>query len=258
MKKGRDILLLIISILILIAMNYGYLDSFVTKKISNLELVEVERVIDGDTVVINGNSIRMLGINTPERKEYLYSEAKAYTENLVLNKTIKIERRGKDLYGRDLAYLFYNDENLNVKLVEEGYANYYFPEGKDSYYSLFAKAWEKCISKNKNLCEKSSNECGECISLSEWDVENQKVVFYNSCDFDCNLNKWTIKDEGRKKFVFGNFTLKSKKEVSVIVGDKRSNFEILYWKNQTYVWTNTGDTIFLRDNEGKLVLWKSY
>ena len=62
---------------------------------------------------------------------------KNYTESLVLNKTIVIERRGKDRYDRELAYLFYNDENLNAKVVEKGYANYYFPEGKDILFQCF-------------------------------------------------------------------------------------------------------------------------
>jgi micrococcal nuclease len=257
MKKEMYILLLIVTVIIFIAINYKSLDNSLGNIISNEESVIAERVIDGDTIVVNGTSVRLLGINTPEKKEYLYQEAKNYTSNLVLNKTIQIEKRGKDLYDRDLGYLFYNGENLNAKLVREGYANYYFPEGKDNYYSIFVSAWEECINENKNLCEKSKDKCADCIELEEWDFENQEVIFYNSCEFDCNLNKWIIKDEGRKKFVFGNFTLKSGGEVSVIVGDKRSNQEILYWKNQTYVWTSTGDTIFLRDAEDKLVLWRT-
>jgi len=33
---------------------------------------------------------------------------------------------------------------------------------------------------------------------------------------------------------------------------------ILFWKGKDYVWTSTGDTLFLRDDEGKLVLWEMY
>ena len=33
---------------------------------------KVKRVIDGDTVVVDGVSVRLLGINTPERGEKLY------------------------------------------------------------------------------------------------------------------------------------------------------------------------------------------
>ncbi|MFH1503255.1 MAG: thermonuclease family protein, partial [Candidatus Diapherotrites archaeon] len=242
MQDKKYKILLGIIVLVFITMNYTLLNSFLVKNFSNEEFVRVDRVIDGDTVVVNGTSVRMLGINTPERGEKYYAEAKNYTESLVLNKTIKIEKRGKDLYNRDLAYLFYSNENINLALVKEGYANYYFPEGKDNYYSEFVSAWEQCIGKNINLCRKSPDKCAECIELREWDFESQKVVFYNSCNIDCNMNKWTIKDEGRKKFVFQNFTLENNKYVYVIVENKTDTSEKLYWKGETYVWTKTGDT----------------
>jgi micrococcal nuclease len=247
MKKGMNILFLIIIILLLIAINYNSLDTFVVKKISNEEFVQVERVIDGDTVVVNGTSVRMLGINTPERGEKYYSEAKNYTSSLVLNKTIKIERRGKDLYDRDLAYLFYNNENLNVKLVEVGYANYYFPEKKDGYYQLFTQAWERCILSNWNLCKKSSDKCADCIIVKDFGYD-ENLILYNLCTFDCNLTSWSVKDEGRKKFIFKNFILKSDNQIKITPEDFK----------QEYVWTNTGDTMFLRDYKGELVLWEGY
>jgi len=50
------------------------------------------------------------------------------------------------------------------------------------------------------------------------------------------------------RFVFENFILISYAEAEI------SNKDF----NETYVWTKTGDTMFLRDNEGKLVLWEGY
>ena len=239
-------------------MNYTSLDSFIIKNLSNEETIMVERVIDGDTVVdTDGVHYRLLGINTPERGEYLYAEAKKFMEENVLNVSLTAEKKGKDLYDRELAYLYNGEKNINVEVAREGYANTYFPEGKDSHYIEFAYAWEECIQNKINLCEKSLNKCASCIELREWDFDNQKVVFYNKCNFDCSFNKWTIKDEGRKKFVFGNFTLKNLESVNIIVGEETNTKDRLYWKNQTYVWTYTGDSLFLRDSEGKLVLWET-
>ena len=260
MRKKREIILLVIAILILIAMNYTFLDSFVAKTFSNEETIQVQRVIDGDTVVGEGKEgmhYRLLGINTPEKGEKYYTEAKNYTEGLVMNKTLEVETKGKDRYGRELAYLFYNNENINKEIVREGYANPYFPEGKDNYYYQFRDAWEECIANNVNLCEKSLDRCAECIQLREWNFDTQKVELYNNCGFSCNLDGWTIKDEGRKKFIFEDFNLQGFEGVSIIVGDKTDTEERLYWKGESYVWTYTGDTIFLRDREGGLVLWKT-
>jgi micrococcal nuclease len=257
MKKSKELIFLLIIIAIFIAINYTSLDSFVTKTFSNEETIIVDRVIDGDTVVVNGSSMRLLGINTPERGEIFYSEAKKYLEEEVLNKSLTAKGSEKDRYERELVYLYDGERNINLDIVREGYANYYFPEGRDIHYEKFAEAWEECLKSNKNLCEKSLNKCAYCIEIKEWDMDSEKIIFYNKCNFDCSLYKWTIKDEGRKKFIFGNFTLKNIESVSVIVGDGKNTDKTLYWKNQTYVWTYTGDTMFLRDAEGKLVLWES-
>ena len=97
----------------------------------------------------------------------------------------------------------------------------------------------------------------ECIELKELNHNSQEIIFYNSCDFSCDLTNWNIKDEGRKNFVFPEFILNSKKSIKIKVGEGPDSENILYWK-EDYVWTNTGDTLFLRDPKGKLVLWESY
>lgn len=247
MKKVMHILLLIVVIIIFIATNYESFNGLIVENLGEEETVLVERVIDGDTVVVEGKSIRMLGINTPEKGEKYYAEAKNYTASLVMNKTINIERRGTDLYNRTLAYLFYNEEILNSKLIEKGYANAYFPEGKDNYYSMFTNAWEECLNQNKNLCEKSQDKCATCIITKEFGYDDN-LILYNSCDFDCNLTGWNLKDEGRKNFVFENFILGSNEQVKITPKDF----------GEKYVWTNTGDTMFLRDDKEKLVLWERY
>jgi len=44
---------------------------------NNQEFAYVSKVIDGDTIKLkNGETIRYIGINAPERDEYLYEEAK--------------------------------------------------------------------------------------------------------------------------------------------------------------------------------------
>ena len=194
-------------------MNYNYLDKTVEGLLIDGERGVVTRVIDGDTVIIapegvppkGGNeSVRLLGINSPERGEKYYSEAKSFLEEIALNKTVNLEF-GKDKYDRykrKLAYLSIGNDKLNLRLIENGFANYYFPSGKDSKYKKFVNAWENCIAKDKNLCESSKDVCAECIELKEFNVKEQKIIFHNSCDFNCNLNNWEIKDEGRKNFIF--------------------------------------------------------
>ena len=258
-KQKKYILLFLLAIL-LFSINYKTLDSHVINFFDESEKVIVQRIIDGDTIKANNESIRLLGINSPEKGEPLSKEATEFLENLILNKSIKIESTKKDLYGRTLAYLFLNNENINLKIVENGFANAYFPEGKQKYYSEFQNAWENCVKNNLNFCEKSNNKCANCIELKSFDYKNEKIIFQNICSFDCDLTGWNIKDEGRKKFIFPKFILEKNKEFEVkVTKEKMQNTnEKLFWERKTYVWTKSGDTLFLRDKIGGLILWQNY
>ncbi len=251
-QKIKDISVLIILILVLFIINYSFLDRSLQNFLSDYELVVIERIVDGDTLIANGTSVRLLGINSPERGERYYGEAKQFLENLTLNKTARLEftREKQDRYQRTLAYVYISGVNINLELVKGGFANIYFPSGKDTYYNDFLEAWKQC---NKNLCETSENICAACIKLKEFDHRNQEIVFSNNCSFNCVLTNWQVKDEGRKKFIFPEFILHSAEDVVISVeygGD-------FIW-DEDYVWTSTGDSLFLRDSSGKLVLWQNY
>ena len=247
-------------IILLVVINYSSIDKALKKFLLDYEFGIAKRVIDGDTIVINETSVRLLGINSPEKGEPYYNEARNFLEELVLNKTVKFEfgKEKYDKYQRVLAYVFLDNTNVNLKLVENGLANIYFPSGKDIYYKDFKKAWEDCIEENINLCESSKNKCADCIELKKFDYKKQEVIFYNKCGFDCELTDWKIKDEGRKTFMFPEFILKPNKDVYILIGEGDNTKDILFWEDEEYVWTSSGDTLFLRDDEGKLVLWESY
>ncbi|MBI3623768.1 thermonuclease family protein [Candidatus Pacearchaeota archaeon] len=258
MNKTNKKILIYFIILLIIALDYPLVDKYIGNAFENYELGVVERAVDGDTVKVNGSSIRLLGINTPEKGEAYYQEAKEFTANITEGQLVKLVsgKQDKDLYGRKLRYLFLNGENVNLKLVQEGLAGFYFPSGKDQYYSEFKSAWLQCLASNKNLCEPSSDKCASCIVLRELNVEKQYLVLANNCSFSCNLEGWSLKDEGMKKFIFPEFALKS--EVKVQVGNGKNTKDELFWTGESYVWTKTGDSLFLRDKNQKLVLWHGY
>lgn len=119
-------------IVILIAFLYYYL--FDETKIT----AHATRAIDGDTFVIDsGEKIRLIGMNTPEKGEYYYTEAKEKLEALILNKTIYLEKdkKNKDKYGRSLRYVYTDDYFVNLELVKDGYARSYLIEPNDRYIS---------------------------------------------------------------------------------------------------------------------------
>ena len=259
-SKKKDINILIALILAIFILNYPILDDKLENFLNTPKQIHVDRIIDGDTIESNKTSIRLLGINTPERGEIYYLEAKSFLEQEILNETVNLKfgRDKYDKYNRTLAYFFLDNKNINIELIKNGLANYYFPAGKDQYYQEFKNVWKECLSKNVNLCEASINKCARCVSVKDLDIKNNVVVLHNSCGFSCDLTGWKIKDEGRKNFVFSSFILNSGSDIKIRVRNGTDTNDTLFWKGETYVWTKTGDSLFLRDKEEKLVLWTSY
>jgi hypothetical protein len=257
--KKDFLIIALFAFLALLILNYDYLDSKITGFLTEDSII-ISRVIDGDTVEAGEKTIRLLGINSPEKGELYYEQSKNFLEDLILNKSVRLVYSGerKDQYQRTLAYIYYQDENINLKLVEKGLANYYFPSAEDDLFGTFLEAWKSCIEENINLCEASTDKCTECIFLKKLDEEKESIVVQNLCPFECDLSGWTIKDEGRKKYTFQNYQLPKYSSISIIVGSQEDREDILYWSKYDYVWTDSGDTLFLRDKTGKLVLWEYY
>ena len=89
------------------------------------------KVIDGDTIVINGEKIRFSGIDTPELKQTCMKDkkkvfcgmlAKMLLIKKIGNEIPKCISEGKDIYNRILAECFINGESLSSFLVRSGYA----------------------------------------------------------------------------------------------------------------------------------------
>ena len=89
------------------------------------------KIVDGDTIHLNGEKIRFTGIDTPELKQTCLKEgvkvlcgatAKQILIDKIGNNNVKCISEGKDQYKRTLAECFVNDESLSSYLVRSGYA----------------------------------------------------------------------------------------------------------------------------------------
>jgi micrococcal nuclease len=97
----------------------------------------VARVLDGDTIVLtSGEHVRLVQIDSPEKGDECYGEAaSALTRRLLPPGTrVRIEPDPSldraDRYGRELAYVWTGDENVNLTLVREGAAGVWFFDGR--------------------------------------------------------------------------------------------------------------------------------
>ena len=119
--KGFLLILLILSIIA-----YSYDNFFKTgQSISNLQQNETAillRVIDGDTIETSQGTIRLLGINTPEKTMPYSNSAKEFL-NLFLQKNLTLikDREDLDKYKRKLRYIFFESRFLNLEILESGW-----------------------------------------------------------------------------------------------------------------------------------------
>lgn len=143
-------------------------DSATATASSDFEAVDLVRVVDGDTIIINTAgediSVRLIGVDTPEsvnpdeNKNNEYgSMASEYTKGLLADVQtlyLQYDVTKTDKYGRTLAYVWLNDNintlsqsdicdnMLNAILVENGYAydKLYMPNKE--YADIFAELRE--------------------------------------------------------------------------------------------------------------------
>tara|TARA_B100001057_G_C22437764_1_gene789925 strand:- start:141 stop:620 length:480 start_codon:yes stop_codon:yes gene_type:complete len=89
------------------------------------------KIVDGDTIHLNGEKIRFNGIDTPELKQTCNKdneiilcgiEAKKLLINKIGNNKVHCISNGTDQYKRTLAECFVNDISLSSYLVRKGYA----------------------------------------------------------------------------------------------------------------------------------------
>jgi endonuclease YncB( thermonuclease family) len=149
MKKVLLIVLLLIVVgNFVFIFNYFNLTGSDVEKFDESETGFVSKVIDGDTVVINGGSVRLLGMDTAERGEECYNEAKIRMEELVLNKEVRLEKdvQNMDQYKRLLRWIFIGEKNVNLIMVEEGLAIARFYEDK-KYKSKILQAEKEARAK---------------------------------------------------------------------------------------------------------------
>lgn len=129
------------------------------------EDVHVKEVIDGDTIEVRRESgavttVRLAGIDTPEitsggsgcRYEYGVDAAYFVLEASQSDVDLHVKEEGdqRGYYGRLLAYVIVDGENLNYLLVERGYAEVY-EDFQFAQRERFEEAEEEARRENRGI-----------------------------------------------------------------------------------------------------------
>lgn len=165
------------------------------------------QVVDGDTVYLdNGDKVRLVGVNTPERGVEGYITSKNFVQKLCLNKKVGIDiddRKHSDKYGRILGVLIVGGRNVNEMLLKEGLAEImYMPPSEFhpfdwanentpvSHYHSSSSSSHKPTSTQSTSSSDSASYVGNansgkfhvasCQSVSDMSEKNK--VFFSSRD----------------------------------------------------------------------------
>ena len=138
------------------------------------QTVTVERVVDGDTIVVNPavsgtEDVRLLSVDTPETVdptepvEPYGPEASAFTKGQLEGKrvTLIFDQERTDQYGRALAYVRISGQSqtFNETLLRQGYAQLYVVPPNDRYEAPFSQAQDQARQAQRGIwgLPKSSN-----------------------------------------------------------------------------------------------------
>lgn len=75
--------------------------------------------------------IRLNGIDAPELHQDFGQRSRQYLDSMVFGKTIDIFPTSIDQYGRTVAIILVDNENVNYKMVAAGLAWHYLKYSKD-------------------------------------------------------------------------------------------------------------------------------
>ena len=161
----KAIRILSISILILL----------LTTLLSAQDLLKVERVVDGDTLLLtNGEKVRLIGIDAPESKPNPRAEKQAAMEgkdlkNIILmgeeatkfvrsfvkpgdEVRIEFDVEKRDRYGRLLGYIYLPDGRMiNEEIVRAGYASLLTHPPNVKYQNRFLRAYKEARENRRGL-----------------------------------------------------------------------------------------------------------
>ncbi|MFH1710969.1 MAG: thermonuclease family protein [Nanoarchaeota archaeon] len=217
----------------------GYLTSESTGKVTYERVISnLTRVIDGDTVVIaDGTHIRMLGINTPEKKQPYYQEALDFLKKYT-GKKVEIEERGTDKYDRTLGYVYFDNKMINSEILNQGLANLYVYD-KDEHYSELQKAEKYARDNNLGLWKKSRNF--GCVEIKEFEPvdktqeDEETLILENKCNINLEM---IIKDDANHIY------------------NEEINKNSILEKHFKDIFNDGGDSLYIRDDSGLLLFYR--
>jgi micrococcal nuclease len=237
------------------------------------EPVTVVSITDGDTIDVRLESgavdtVRLIGVNTPESGECWGEEAGRVLEALIpvgttIGMTVDVSDR--DQFDRLLRYLWLGEMSVNEEMVRRGAAISRRYEPDTALAVRFESAKEDAQSEQLGLwapeaCGPAADADLQIIDVvydaagdDSQNLNGEYVTIANAGDNVVDLTGWGIKDESasnRYEFPTGA-ALAPGETLAVFSGCGEDSETVLYWcASGSAIWNNDGDTVFLTDPSG--------
>lgn len=172
------------------------------------ELVKVTRLIDGDTIEIEGGKrVRLIGMDTPEINKTgetgcFGKEAADYATKLLNGQLIKMEKdiSEVDRYNRLLRYIYLGETMINDKLVRDGYARVYTYPPDVKYKDKFLESEKYARENDLGLWSKCASSPKPTLSGT-----SQPLASGQQTSIDCSHNAYNCSDfktQAEAQYVF--------------------------------------------------------
>lgn len=91
------------------------------------------RVIDGDTIHVDGERVRIFGLDCPEKRDPGGPLAKRTLILMLEGKTIMLKRRELDRYGRTVAKVFADGRDVTCSMIRAGVCREFMRYSRGEY-----------------------------------------------------------------------------------------------------------------------------
>lgn len=227
----------------------------------------VSRIVDGDTIELaNGDLVRLIGVDTPEKDQLYYKEVLNQMGKLE-GKIVRLEKdkTNKDRYGRYLRYVFLDDHFVNLELIRSGLAYVYIVSPDKKYEKEFIEA--EAIARANEIGIWKRSEYSECVTLESFhynakgdDTENLQDEFFvikNNCENEIRAKDWKVRNT-YNTFRLPEFSFASNQDLKIISGSGENSEKEIFLGTERPIWNNKGDVLYLKDGSGSVILSKSY
>ncbi len=157
----------------------------ISNNLLSLELKgKIIHISDGDTVhLLTDNKekikIRLNDIDAPESKQAFGNKSKENLKKYIYQKNVVVEYKNKDKYKRVLGTIYYQNRDINLQQVKDGYAWVYKQYSNKQNY---IKAEREARSSKKGLWRDNN-------PAEPWEYRKQKKEKNESFNWKSKWNK---------------------------------------------------------------------